>query len=65
MITVNGEKMQWKKGLTVRDVLSRKGWKFPDIALWIDGVPISPEKYDTTYVEDGARVETLHMVSGG
>jgi sulfur carrier protein len=65
MITVNGEKMEWQPEMTVKQVFDRKGWKFPDIAVWINGVPVKPDQYEETRVPDGAKVDTLHMVSGG
>jgi sulfur carrier protein len=65
MITVNAEPMEWEEGMTVQDILERKKYTFPLLAVWIDDVPIPREKFDSTAVPDGAKVQVIHMISGG
>ncbi len=65
MIKVNGTEMKWHSGMTVKDVLDEKGWKFPQIAVWIDDSPVPKDKFDCTSVADGSKIETLHMIAGG
>ncbi len=65
MITVNGEKMEWKKGMTVQDIISEKRYVFPLLAVWIDGVSVSRDNFGTEQVQDEASVQIIHMISGG
>lgn len=65
MITVNGDKMEWEEGITVRGLLQKKRWTYPLIAVWIDEVPVSPEQFDVVEIPDSAVVQVVHMVAGG
>jgi sulfur carrier protein len=66
MITVNGEEMAWRDGMTVRDVLDEKNFTFPMISVWINGKPVRDRKdYAITPVPDGGEIEVIHMISGG
>ena len=65
MITVNGEKMEWKKGMTVQDIISEKRYVFPLLAVWIDGTSVARDVFGTTEVPDEAAVQIIHMISGG
>ncbi|HLO67138.1 MAG TPA: sulfur carrier protein ThiS [Holophaga sp.] len=65
MITVNGDRLDWTEGMTVRDVLKAKNYKFPMLVIKIDEVLVQPRDYDATTVPDGAVVNVLHLLSGG
>lgn len=65
MIEVNGEKMAWREGMTVRDVLLERRFRFPLLIIRIDGVLVPREAYDRTEVPDGSVVDVLHLMSGG
>ncbi|GAB6280930.1 MAG: sulfur carrier protein ThiS [Thermovirga sp.] len=65
MITVNGEKMEWKSGMTVQDIISEKRYVFPLLAAWINGTSIARDDFDTVQVTDEANVQIIHMISGG
>ena len=65
MIVVNGEPMEWKEGMTVRDVINEKRYVFPLLAVWIDNSSVPRDKFDTTRVPDGSNVQIIHMISGG
>jgi sulfur carrier protein len=65
MITVNGDKMEWKEGMTVRGLLQQKKWTYPLIAVWIDDVPVPPEQFDVVEIPDSSTVQVVHMVAGG
>jgi len=65
MITVNGEPLDWKPGMTVQDVLDAKRYTFRMIGVWINDRPIPKNEFSTTEVPDGAVVQAVHMVSGG
>ena len=65
MIVVNGEPMEWKEGMTVRNVIDEKRYVFPLLAVWIDGTPIPRDRFDTALISDGSNVQVIHMLSGG
>jgi len=65
MITVNGEPMDWSDGMTIRDILDYKRYVFPLLSVWIDDVAVPRDKFDTTRVPDGSKVQVIHMISGG
>jgi len=65
MITVNGETMEWEEGLTVQDIIELKKYTFPLLAVWINDTPVPRENFGSTKVPDGAKVQIIHMISGG
>jgi len=65
MIVVNGESMEWHPGLTVRDVLKNRNYRFPLLVVSINGELVQPKEYDVTVIDDGADVQAIHMLSGG
>jgi len=65
MITVNGEESGYTQDMTVQMVLDSKNFIFPLIIVMVDGVFVPREEYKETEVPDGARVEAIHLMSGG
>lgn len=65
MLIVNGEPMEWRMGMTVRDVLRERGYVFPLLIVRIDGRLVERTAYDATPVPDGSEVDVLHLMSGG
>lgn len=65
MIIVNGDPLAWTEGMTVRDVLKAKNYKFPMLIITIGETKVEPRDYDATPVPDGATVNVLHLLSGG
>jgi sulfur carrier protein len=65
MITVNGDQMPWREGMTVADILKARNYIFRMIAVSIDGDLIKRGTYDRAVVRDGADVQVIHMISGG
>lgn len=65
MITVNGEQMEWREGMTVADILKARNYIFRMIAVQINGDLIKRGTYDKVAVPDGADVQVIHMISGG
>ena len=66
MITVNGDKLDWKEDMTVQDVLDAKNYTFRLISVWIDGDPVANRTaYATTPVPDNSEVQVIHNISGG
>lgn len=65
MITVNGDRLDWHEGMTVRDILTAKNYRFRMLVTKIDGILVKRSDYDTTTVPDGADVKVIHLISGG
>jgi thiamine biosynthesis protein ThiS len=65
MIQVNEEPLDWHAGMTVRDVLRARNYRFPMLIIHIDEVLIPKTDYDTTTIPDGAVVKVIHLISGG
>ncbi|HPC82165.1 MAG TPA: sulfur carrier protein ThiS [Thermoanaerobaculaceae bacterium] len=65
MIRVNGDPVEWREGMTVRDVIVARNYKFPLLIVTVNGHLVSREAYDTTTVPDEAAVRILHLMSGG
>ncbi|MGV8041026.1 MAG: sulfur carrier protein ThiS [Thermoanaerobaculaceae bacterium] len=65
MIQVNGDPLAWREGMTVRDVIVARNFKFPLLIVTVNGHLVPRDAYDTTTVPDGATVRVLHLMSGG
>jgi thiamine biosynthesis protein ThiS len=65
MITVNGEKVEWHDGMTVRALLQACKYVFPLLIVTIDDTLVQRRDYETTPVPDGANVRVVHLMSGG
>jgi thiamine biosynthesis protein ThiS len=65
VIQVNGDPLDWRAGMTVRDVLVAKNFKFPLLVITIDGTLVDRKAYNGTAVPDEADVQVIHMISGG
>jgi sulfur carrier protein len=51
--------------MTVRDAIRKKNYVFPLLVVRIDGRLVSREAYDSARIPDGARVDIIHLISGG
>ncbi len=65
MITVNGNKLEWHEGMTIRDILIAKNYTFRMLVTKVDGVLVKRTDYDTTTVPDHVDVKVIHLISGG
>lgn len=65
MITVNGEKMDWHEGMTIRDILNARNYTFRMLVTKVDAVLVKRADYDTSTVPDQADVKVIHLISGG
>lgn len=65
MILVNEEPLEWRSGMTVRDVLRARNYRFPMLIIHVDDALIAKQAYDTTIIPDGAVVKVIHLISGG
>lgn len=65
MITVNGDKLPWHEGMTVRDILTAKKYTFRMLVVRINGAVVPKSGFDTALVPEGAEVDVIHLISGG
>ena len=65
MILVNEEPLDWHEGMTVREVLKARNYRFPMLVIHVDDVLVPKQAYDTTRIADGAIVKVIHLISGG
>ena len=64
-IVVNGDPLDWREGMTVRDVLKAKNYIFPLLITTVNGTLIPRGAYDATVVPSDADVKVIHLISGG
>jgi sulfur carrier protein len=65
-ITLNGSTEQFKgNSLTVRELLSAKGWSFPLIIVRINGRLVERSAWDGVSVCEGDNIDAAHLMSGG
>lgn len=64
-IVVNGDPLDWRDGMTVRDVLKAKNYIFPLLIVTVDERLVPRGSYDVALVPDGADVKVVHLISGG
>lgn len=66
MITVNDrDRVEWRKGMTVQDLLGEMGYTYVLITVTVDGALVPEDEYTTRAVPDGARVVVFHLAHGG
>lgn len=66
MITVNNmHKLEWKKGMTVADIMEELGYNYALITTTVNDEYVDPDSYDTYEVPDGADVKAIHIAHGG
>lgn len=65
MIQVNREPLEWREGMTVRDVLKARNYVFKMLVVRINGTVIPKRDFDKALIPDGAQVDVIHLISGG
>jgi thiamine biosynthesis protein ThiS len=65
MVTVNGKKIKWREGMTVKDVLNNAGFSFYLITVTVNGNYVPPDDYETYEVPDEADIKAIHIHHGG
>ncbi len=64
-ITVNGKEREHVEEETVAKLLKRLNFVFPLVVVKVDGVIVAKEMFGEVVVPEGARVEVIHLISGG
>lgn len=66
MILVNNrDKVEWREGMTVQDVLDAMGYDYALITVTIEGTFVPEDDYGTQTVPDGSKVGLFHLAHGG
>ncbi len=66
MITVNQrDEVEWREGMTVRDLLKKLKYTYPHIIVRINGDLVRDEDFKTTTIPDEAHVQLIHLIAGG
>ncbi|MEF3694001.1 MAG: sulfur carrier protein ThiS [Candidatus Cloacimonadota bacterium] len=65
MITVNGNRIDWHEGMTIREILQVMRYSFKLLVIKVDGKLVKRDDYDSTTVPDEAEVLVIHLMSGG
>jgi thiamine biosynthesis protein ThiS len=61
----NREEEFIKESISVNEMLTVKKFSFKMRIIKINGLLISKEKYDTTFIHEGDDVQMLYLMSGG
>ena len=65
MLQVNEEPLDWHEGMTVRDVLRARNYRFPMLVIHVNDTLVHKKDYDTATIPDEAVVKVIHLISGG
>jgi thiamine biosynthesis protein ThiS len=66
MILVNNrDRIDWREGMTVQDVLDAMGYDYALITVTVEGSLVPEEEYGTRPVPDGSNVGVFHLAHGG
>lgn len=65
VIVNNRDKVDWREGMTVRDVLRAMNYDYALITVTVNGMVVMDESYATFAVPDGADVNVFHLAHGG
>jgi len=61
----NRDTIEWKKGMTVKDVLTAMSYDYALITVTVNNHLVPHEEYDTCPVPDNAEVGVFHLAHGG
>lgn len=64
-IEVNGDSVSYAKGETVSELLRRMNYVFPLLVVVINGERVPEAEFGSRKIKDGARIEVVHLTSGG
>jgi thiamine biosynthesis protein ThiS len=64
-IDVNGDIVAYVAGETISELLARMNYVFPMVVVAIDDRLIQEADFPSTRFPDGAKIEVIHLTSGG
>ncbi len=66
MVTVNNrDRLDWREGMTVQELLERMGYGYVLITVTVDGELVPADEYPHFTLHDGADVNVFHLAHGG
>ncbi len=65
MIEVNGRTVGFVENETVKDLLKRMRYTFPNVVVKINGELVKRSDFAETIVPDNSKIAAIHMISGG
>ncbi|MBT3755739.1 MAG: sulfur carrier protein ThiS [Candidatus Cloacimonetes bacterium] len=64
-ITVNEISLNWEEDMNIIEILKRMNYTFRMLVIKVDGKLVKKNEYATTFVQPGADVKVIHLISGG
>ena len=64
-ITVNGKSVDFVENETIKDLLKRMHYTFPNVVVKINKELVKRTDFAETTVPDDSDVAVIHMISGG
>lgn len=64
-LEVNGETVAYVEGETISELLQRMNYVFPMLVVAVDGRLVQEAEFANFKFGDGARIEVIHLTSGG
>lgn len=65
MIEVNGHSIDFVENGTVKDLLKRMKYTFPNVVVKINGELVKRVDFTEILVPDDSKIAVIHMISGG
>ena len=65
MIEVNGHSIDFVDNETVKDLLKRMKYTFPNVVVKINSELVKRNDFPNTVIPDNSKVSVIHMISGG
>ena len=66
MLIVNDrDRIKWKEGMTVQDVLDILRYDYVLMTVTVDGVLVPEDEYSLRLLPDGASLAVFHLAHGG
>ncbi len=65
MVTIGKEKITWKEGLTIAQVLAALDGDYEYAVVRIKGELISKPNFENTLVSDNSEITPIPMIAGG
>ncbi|MCL1873479.1 MAG: sulfur carrier protein ThiS [Clostridiales bacterium] len=65
MLTVNNTEHPFSEGMTIKSLMDEKGFVFHRIIVKLNGKIVEDIDYTRTKLQDGDKVEAIHVFAGG
>jgi thiamine biosynthesis protein ThiS len=65
VIVNNRDKIDWEKGMTVKDLLNKMNYSFKLITVTVNSQLVPSEDYEFFTIPENAQVSVFHLAHGG